>query len=124
MIDILIVEDDSVLLDLEVSLLTMMLEKKATITTACNGMDALELCKTKQFDLVLTDIDMPKMTGDQLIDSVKKDYAHQVNKFYILTGFVPNIEILKGKANQIFQKPIDIHLILSHINNDFKDKLN
>jgi two-component system response regulator (stage 0 sporulation protein F) len=123
MIKILIVEDDETLLDLEVSLLEMMLSSSASLFTAANGKLALEMCQKEKFDLVLTDIDMPIMTGDQFIDQVKLTNPDNVSKFYILTGFVKNLETLKDKADKIFQKPINIDSIVNSIHMDFKTQL-
>lgn len=123
MIKILIVEDDETLLELEVSLLEMMLSTSAALSTAANGKIALDMCQKEKFDLVLTDIDMPVMTGDQFIDQLKGSNPENVSKFYILTGFVKNLETLKDKADKIFQKPINIDSIIESINYDFQKQL-
>jgi len=43
------------------------------ITTAQNGRDALNLLQKERFDLVLTDLIMPFVTGIQLIEAINKN---------------------------------------------------
>lgn len=43
----------------------------ASVTTACSGTEALELIRVHEFDIVLTDISMPGMDGEQLQQELK-----------------------------------------------------
>jgi len=43
--------------------------------TAVDGMEGLALARTGEFDLILTDVDMPRMTGIELTRAVKADPA-------------------------------------------------
>lgn len=43
-----------------------------TIETACNGEEGLEKFKQKKYDLVITDIRMPKLNGLQMTNEIKK----------------------------------------------------
>ncbi len=62
---ILLVDDDEMVINVEKVLLE---DLGYQVTAATNGQEALEIFSTNptQFDLVLTDMTMPKMTGDQL----------------------------------------------------------
>jgi DNA-binding response OmpR family regulator len=42
------------------------------VNVACDGEDALTIFKTKNFDLIITDIKMPKMDGIELIKNIRK----------------------------------------------------
>ena len=44
-----------------------------TVTEACDGREALDLIRSKPFDLVLLDLDMPKVTGFGVLEAVKAD---------------------------------------------------
>jgi len=44
------------------------------VETCYDGMEALEKMKTRQFDLILTDLMMPKMDGTELLSQVKNLY--------------------------------------------------
>lgn len=39
---------------------------------AANGKEALEVCRVKSFDLVLTDIEMPVMNGIEMIEQIRR----------------------------------------------------
>ena len=52
---------------------------------ASNGIEALELCKLHDPDIVLTDIMMPGLTGLDLIDELKK--SHPRVKVAIISGY-------------------------------------
>ena len=45
----------------------------ATILTACNGREALEIVKKEMPDIVLCDVYMPEMNGDELCKAIKAD---------------------------------------------------
>lgn len=42
-----------------------------------DGIDALDLLQTEKFDIVITDINMPRMNGFQLLGAIKADAALQ-----------------------------------------------
>ena len=46
---------------------------QANITEAADGQDALEKLRDRNFDLVLTDIRMPRMDGLELIKKLRND---------------------------------------------------
>jgi DNA-binding response OmpR family regulator len=67
---VLIVEDDPVILRLlEVNFELEGLE----VLLAEDGADGLELAKERRPDLVVTDIMMPKLSGIELVESLKAD---------------------------------------------------
>ena len=67
---ILIVDDEPDML----KLLSMILREKTPyeITTTNNPLEALELAKTGNFDLVISDLKMPGLDGIEVIDAIKK----------------------------------------------------
>lgn len=70
-LNILAVDDNIANLKLIKALL---LDLKATVTTANSGVQALELVKNTNFDLILMDIQMPQMDGIETTDEIKKYY--------------------------------------------------
>jgi CheY-like chemotaxis protein/class 3 adenylate cyclase len=43
------------------------------ITTASDGLEAKELCSKQRFDMLITDYDMPRMNGFELVHALKRD---------------------------------------------------
>jgi len=68
---ILIVDDDPSLREfLEI----FFLNEGYDVICAANGLEALEILKTKDVALALTDLKMPKMDGIELLKAIKKSY--------------------------------------------------
>lgn len=64
---ILIVDDDDMLRD---TLEEVLLAKGYAVATAANGQTALELLREHAFDVVVTDLNMPGMTGIELLERI------------------------------------------------------
>ena len=65
---ILVVDDEPLVCDA----VKMMLDFDGhVVKTAANGMDALAMLEKDQFDLVITDFEMPVMKGDELAVAIK-----------------------------------------------------
>jgi len=60
------------------------------VKAAANGSDAIELCADEEFDVVLSDVAMPKMDGHQLAEWF---VAHRPETpFALMSGFDPVCE--------------------------------
>ena len=57
-----------------------------SVTEAGTGMEAVELCRRENFDIVIMDIMMPKMTGFELFEALKADESLKDIPFIILTA--------------------------------------
>ncbi len=68
-IRILVVDDSDTTRQIETSILE---SGGFAVDTAVDGIDGLEKAKEKQFDLVMTDKDMPRMTGLVLLDNLRR----------------------------------------------------
>ena len=78
---ILLAEDD---INTRHELEALFSENGYDVTVTSNGLDALELAKTRKYDLVVTDIYMPKLDGLDFIVTLKR--IHQEVKALIITG--------------------------------------
>jgi len=84
------------------------------IQIATNGIEALEFytSTTKKFDLVITDINMPKMDGIQLLKEIKAIQDNQ--KIIILTAYNDAqhlLEAIQFGASDFILKPLDVTLL-------------
>ncbi|MCK5056063.1 MAG: response regulator [Candidatus Aminicenantes bacterium] len=104
---ILLVDDEPLLVVVGQRLLELL---NYRVTTATNGIEALEIFKSRadQFDLVITDYTMPKMTGLQLSKGLKK--IRPGIPIILCTGFSETVtaDHIKGLGIQkLLIKPID-----------------
>jgi DNA-binding response OmpR family regulator len=67
-----------------------------TVTEAANGIEASELFGQEDFDVVITDYDMPKMTGDQLAVTIRNRAPAQ--PIIMITACA---ERLRGRYNPV-----------------------
>ena len=52
------------------------IEGLRVVASASNGEEAVEICKTLTIDIVLMDIDMPKLTGIEATKLIKAQFNH------------------------------------------------
>ena len=72
------------------------LEKKGyEVTTASNGPDALELCKSNDFDLILLDENMPGLSGLETLSGIKE-----------VRPMVPVVMVTKNEEEDIMDQAI------------------
>ena len=84
MIKVLIVEDQALVRG-AISALLQLEDNIEVIGQAEDGLHALELIKTQEPDLVLSDIEMPNMTGLELVEKLNQQSPHI--KTAIMTTF-------------------------------------
>ena len=87
------------------------------VETASGGREAIELVGTGQYDVVLSDLNMPEIDGMEVVRQIKeRGYNAEI---IIMTAFgtIPSaVEAIKLGAFDFFIKPIDKHKISSLIN--------
>jgi two-component system, chemotaxis family, chemotaxis protein CheY len=69
-----------------------------TVTAAKDGQEAFNLCKTKSYDFVLTDQNMPNMDGLTLIKSLRGLPAHMKTPIVMLTTEASDAMKAQGRA--------------------------
>jgi chemosensory pili system protein ChpA (sensor histidine kinase/response regulator) len=75
---------------------------------ASNGPEALEKLESEQFDIIITDLEMPKMHGFELIEEIRSQERYDDLPIVILTGRVGREHKEKGMklgANAYIVKP-------------------
>lgn len=68
------------------------------VTEAADGEQALNLAKTKQFNLVLTDVNMPKMDGITLTRQLRSLPTYKFTPILTLTTESSTEKKMEGKA--------------------------
>ena len=109
----LFVEDEIELLELYEMLLEDM---NIDFTLAKNGAEALELITSKHFDVVFSDIRMPKMDGFQLLDNIVSNKL-DIKKFIFITAHVDisKEEATNKGASDILYKPLGHKVLKEYI---------
>lgn len=92
----------------------MMLEfDEHTVVEAANGREALALFEPNQFDLVVTDYQMPEMRGDELAANIKRLAPGQ--PVLMITGSAqPHLE-LTAVTDAILTKPFTLEELRSAV---------
>ncbi|OGS21892.1 MAG: hypothetical protein A3J83_04705 [Elusimicrobia bacterium RIFOXYA2_FULL_40_6] len=118
---ILIVDDEPGVRDV----LKKVLEKSYEITQAKDGLEAVELLNDNSFDLVISDIRMPRKGGVDLLKKVKSNYV--TLPFIMITGFgdiEEAVKTIKLGASDYITKPFDIDDILITVEKCLSDATN
>jgi CheY-like chemotaxis protein len=83
-------------------------ERGFVVESATNGQEALEALKRVRPDIIITDIQMPKMDGTELITAVKSNLALAGIPIVIVAGKQSGFEHTEKRANYTIFKDIDI----------------
>lgn len=115
MIKVVVADDNEILLKQIVKALKQSNEIDI-VGVAKNGEEELEYIKQLYPDVVVTDIEMPKMTGVEVIEIVKN--FENAPEFIVITGGASS-EIMKRlyelPIRNIYNKPIDMQKLVSEI---------
>lgn len=112
MVKILLADDMRNFLDLEISFLR---RTDCKIITAKDGIEALKLTKEHKPDIILLDLEMPKMTGIECTRIIKGDEKLKNIPIIIVTSYPRKEECLKAGADDFLQKPITEEQLLKEI---------
>jgi DNA-binding response OmpR family regulator len=80
-----------------------------SVSCASNGEEALTRIENERFDIIISDMKMPKLSGLELLKKVKA--AHPATEVIIITGYatIENaLEVMKAGAYDFVQKPFNI----------------
>jgi len=100
---ILVVDDEKVILDIMSDFLG---SEGYQVVTASNAKQALQRLEEGEFDLVLTDLKMPGMSGMELLEEIKSRYMRPY--VIVMTGYgtvESAVECIKKGAFDYLQKP-------------------
>lgn len=109
MLNVLIVEDQGLVRGAISSLLSLD-DNINVVGQAENGERALEFIQSETIDLVLTDIEMPKMSGLELAEVINRDYPHLdvvIMTTFSKSGYIKRAMALGVKAFVLKESPTD-----------------
>lgn len=117
---ILVVDDEESIREF----LEIMLRKEGyEVTCAADGQIALDLLKKKSFDMVISDLQMPNVTGIELLKQTKDQYPDML--FFMITAFATTetaVEAMKLGAYDYITKPFKIDEVRINIANALRSR--
>jgi len=106
---VLLVEDDPNTIDL---LENALVHFGYDVTRAANGLEALEQLHTDHYPLIISDWEMPEMSGIELCREVRQRMSSSYTYFILLTmrsGTNNVLDALAAGADEFLSKPFDPH---------------
>jgi CheY-like chemotaxis protein len=104
----LVVEDDDVQ---RMFLMQTLIRFGFDVTATDNGMDALELCTEHTYDLVLTDIRMPRLSGISFVKNVRMRNPKAFKRLIFISSVEdPAVrrEAADSGASDVLLKPVSV----------------
>lgn len=111
----LVVDDDEVVVQFFKICLTRL---GYQVTTAGDGMAALDLCKQRVFDVVLCDVRMPRLNGISFIRNVKRMAPGATNRIIVISSMddrMVRADALAAGASAYLVKPVSATTLAEHL---------
>ena len=111
-LNVLYAEDEAILRDAMQSSLEKLFAK---VYTAKNGQEAFELFKKEDIDILITDINMPIMSGMELIDSINR-HTEEEPKIVVLSAHNESrllTNLINMGVNNFLNKPVDKQMMVN-----------
>jgi signal transduction histidine kinase/DNA-binding response OmpR family regulator len=118
---VLVVEDN---FDMKL-FLKGILKERFNIIEAVNGLEAIEVCKNQDIDLILSDIMMPEMDGLTLCQRVKTNFETSHIPVILLTAKTKEEQKIEGYqhgADAYIEKPFNTKLLIIRIDKLLQDR--
>lgn len=119
---ILVVDDEPYIVEvIEINLL----KAGYKVITAYDGEEALKKVEQEKPDLVVCDVNMPKLDGFEVLKRLKSNMATRYLPVVMLTARSSDEDVFKGwhfKADQYLTKPFNPQQVVVVVNNIFKDR--
>jgi putative nucleotidyltransferase with HDIG domain len=117
----------ALVVDDEASICALLSEKLARAGFKCrcatSGEEALTLLQGNTYDLVISDLRMPGMSGLELLDEVSRKYPHSA--FLMATGEADvrtGVEAMKKGASDYLVKPFQLEEVISRVQQALEKK--
>ncbi len=114
---ILIVDDEP---EMRIAITEALKREGYQTDSAENGPDALLRLEGQPFDLVISDVKMPKMSGQDLLREIKEQWPHTLVIMMTAYGTIDNaVESMKQGAFDYLLKPFSIEILAGTVNRAF-----
>ena len=112
---ILVVDDNEPILEL----LHSFLSREGVVEIAKNGEEALKMAANRYYAVIISDIDMPIMSGIDFYESLKKTHPNVGNRFIFISGSQDQgrLEYFKTEKASFMAKPFTFMDIRREVHN-------
>lgn len=121
---VLVIDDDPLVGG---TVLTMLKRQGYQVEAVLSGPEALERVSEENFDLIISDIRMPGMSGIQAIEAIQSLLTQRGQRcgFMFITGFAeektPQNSIRIG-VSDILMKPLDAHEFMATVEKNIESR--
>lgn len=112
-INILVVEDD---VDINGLISTILTREGYNVRQAFSGTEAKMCVDMQDFQLILLDLMLPGMTGEQMISEIRKKKKMPIIVISAKTDSEDKINVLKIGADDFVAKPFDVNEVVARVN--------
>jgi len=109
---ILLVDDDPMITELVVDMLGM---EGYDVDTATNGIEALQKLERQRYDLIITDLHMPKLDGSGFYRELSQRKVHSLKRIIFLTGTTGASEehrLVQESGVPVLLKPFNVNELI------------
>jgi two-component system response regulator PilR (NtrC family) len=117
---ILIVDDEAVMREF----LSEVLED-FSVDKACDGVEAISKIKEKKYDLIITDMKMPGVSGEKVVEFVRETCPE--SKIIVISGYSSLFSVgstMQHGVSAFLAKPFTIKQIRTEVEKSFATKKN
>lgn len=97
-----------------------------TVLTAANGEEALEVWSQNKPDVIVLDIEMPKLNGWQVLEAIRRTSGDkEIPVIFILSAYSQPEDIQRGSklgADKYLTKPFKLKALVEAIEESLKKK--
>ena len=124
-VNVLIVDDSGVMRSMIIKTIKLSGLQLGEIHQAANGRDGLEALKQNWIDLVIADINMPVMNGEDMINQIMQQPELKDIPIVVISteGSKTRIERLQGKGARFIHKPFTPEIIRDTVKDFLGDQV-
>lgn len=114
---VLVVDDE---FELASSVETILEDEGFAVKSASDGLEAFELLLAEEFDLVISDVMMPRCDGYQLLEKIRSE--KKVDGIPVILMSAAKLKATKVKPDNFLKKPFDLDTLISTVEGLVKKK--
>ncbi len=113
-VEVLIVDDDD---DFTFQIEEYLKSMNFTVQCASNGTEALKLLEIRDYDVILTDINMPVMDGMTFFNKLSDRFPRLIDRFIFITGALDmkTMTFMKDSCRPFILKPFEFSDLIREV---------